>query len=186
MSSCPNCRQPILPDDIYCGSCGTALPGRAPVAMPMPPLPIGAGRGPTTCPTCGQINEPDALFCERDGTPLSAPLPGAQGVLVMPDQSEITLPQTGRTLGRSDLLKYAKPENTKEISRGHFTITQEQGAFYVQDGGPDPANPNAWKPSKNGTAVNGVVLGPASKQKLNPNDVIDVAQLGLNMTFKSR
>jgi predicted component of type VI protein secretion system len=103
----------------------------------------------------------------------------------MPDQSEVTLPQT-RVFGRSDLIRYLKPENAKEVSRAHFTIVQEGGAFYLQDGGPDPQNLQAWKPSINRTSVNGLLLEPGGKRKLNTNDVIDVSQLGLNLTFKTR
>lgn len=196
MSICPNCNQPTFPEDIYCGSCGFTLPGHAPFAPPPPPPSIGGGA--FACPTCGYMNEPDSSFCEIDGTPLSrapiqapgqviaqvAPI-GPAGILVMPDKSELTLPQTSRVFGRSDLLKYLKAENAKEVSRAHFTITQESGAFYIQDGGADP-NTQAWKPSINHTSVNGALLQPGSKQKLNSNDVIDVSQLGLNLVFKTR
>lgn len=108
------------------------------------------------------------------------------GMFVMPDQSEMPLPATTRVFGRTDFLRYIKPENAKEISRVHFTVTQENGVFYVQDGGHDPNNPVAWKGSVNKTTVNGVILQPGVKQRLNPNDVLDVAQLGLNLVFKNR
>lgn len=148
------------------------------------------------------MNDPGSFFCELDGTPLSSvtvpptpsafeatippPIVGPVGVLVMPDQSETTLPQTSRVFGRSDLIKYLKPENAKEVSRAHFTIMQESGSFYLKDGGPDPKDPQAWKPSINRTSINGVLLDPGAKQKLNTNDVIDISQLGLNLTFKAR
>lgn len=109
-----------------------------------------------------------------------------EGFLVMPDQSETPLPATTRVFGRTDFLHHVKPENMKEISRTHFTVTQENGAFYIQDGGQDPSNPSAWKASVNKTSVNGIILQPGAKQKLNSNDVIDVAQLGLNLVFKTR
>jgi pSer/pThr/pTyr-binding forkhead associated (FHA) protein len=144
------------------------------------------------------MNEPDASFCEIDGTPLSRvypsppsappspmPISGSIGVFVMPDQTEVTLPQTTRVFGRSDLIRFLKPENVKEVSRAHFTITQESGSFYIQDGGPDANNPQAWKASINHTSVNGVVLQPGAKHRLNNNDVIDVSQLGINLTFKT-
>lgn len=104
----------------------------------------------------------------------------------MPDRSEVTIQQTRRVLGRKDLNKFLKPENAKEVSRVHFTIVQENGEFYLQDGGPDPKNRQAWKRSVNGTSVNGALLEPSAKQKLNTNDVIDVSQLGINLTFKTR
>jgi len=142
------------------------------------------------------MNESDAFFCEGDGTPLQRAgaavfpaggvAPIANGVVVMPDQSELPLPATTRVFGRTDFLRYIKPENAKEISRAHFTVTQENGVFYVQDGGPDPKNQQAWKTSVNRTSVNGVLLQPGVKQRLNSNDVIDVAQLGLNLVFKMK
>jgi len=151
------------------------------------------------CPICGYMNESDSSFCERDGTSLQqggAVVPGpapvvvppqqANAVLVMPDKSEIRLSQARRVFGRSDFIRQLKPENVKEVSRAHFTITQEGGAFYVQDGGPDPNNPNGWKPSVNRTILNGVGLDAGEKRRLNDNDVIDVASIGLNMIFQNR
>jgi pSer/pThr/pTyr-binding forkhead associated (FHA) protein len=83
-------------------------------------------------------------------------------------------------------MRQLKPENVKEVSRAHFTITHDGSSYYVQDGGPDPNNPSGWKPSVNRTILNGMPLDAGEKRKLNDNDVIDVASLGLNMTFKSK
>jgi hypothetical protein len=142
------------------------------------------------------MNEPDAFFCERDGTPLGkGPGPGfekggpgfvSEGLLIMPDKSEIPLPTATRVFGRTDFIRHVKPENLKEISRVHFTVIQENGVFYIQDGGQDPNSPSTWKSSVNKTSVNGNILQPGTKQRLNQNDVIDVAQLGLNMVFKTK
>jgi FHA domain len=158
----------------------------------MPAMGPSSGIG-ITCPTCGFMNEQDASFCERDGTPLGrggvppVPTPGPLvAFLLMPDQSQMPLPATTRVFGRTDFVRYVKPENAKEISRGHFTVTQANGVFFIQDGGQDPKDPSAWKSSINRTSVNGVILQPGAKQKLNLNDVIDVAQLGLNLVFKTQ
>jgi pSer/pThr/pTyr-binding forkhead associated (FHA) protein len=145
------------------------------------------------------MNEADSSFCERDGTPLQQNLGGIQspaqigipsrqisGVLVMPDRSEIQLSQPSRVFGRTDFIRQLKPENVKEVSRAHFTITCDFNTFYIQDGGPDPNNPNGWKPSVNRTILNGVPLDAGEKRKLNEGDVIDVASQGLNMTFRTR
>jgi len=193
MSVCPNCHQPILSDDIYCDSCGSKLSSRAIVAPPARAAMLGGGM--VSCPACGHVNEPDSLFCEQDGTRLqqggatgAVPVTEQQlsGVLVMPDHSEIQLSHASRVFGRSDFMRQLKPENVKEVSRVHFTITQEAGAYYVQDGGPDPNNPNGWKPSINRTILNGVSLDAGEKRRLSDKDVIDVASLGLNMTFKTK
>jgi hypothetical protein len=135
------------------------------------------------------MNEADSLFCELDGAPLfkvhstrGPQIPG--GVLIMPDQSEITMPRTIRVFGRRDLIKFLKPENSKKISHAHFTIIRENGVFYLREGAPDRENPKEWRPSANEISINGAVLEPGTKHKLNPADVIDVEQLGLNLTFK--
>jgi hypothetical protein len=103
----------------------------------------------------------------------------------MPDQSEITMSRTTRVFGRRDLIKFLKPESSKEVSRAHFTIMHEDGAFYLREGAPDRKNPKEWRPSANEISINEVVLNPGTKHKLNPADVIDVEQLGLNLTFKT-
>jgi hypothetical protein len=201
LSYCPICQQPLLGDDIYCGSCGTVLPGRTTASLPARPTGIEQS---SICPN-GHMNDFGARFCETCGTPIrsnvpfvpSEPkanlpqptlqeIPQSVGLIVMPDHEETTLPQTRRIFGRSDLRKYVKPEETREISKAHFTITQENGVFYLQDGGPDPRDPQVWKPSVNHTSINGVILSAGTKQRLNPNDVIDVGQLGLNLIFKTR
>jgi hypothetical protein len=115
--------------------------------------------------------------------PQSPQIPG--GVLIMPDQSEITMSRTTRVFGRRDLIKFLKPESSKEVSRAHFTIMHEDGAFYLREGAPDRKNPKEWRPSANEISINEVVLNPGTKHKLNPADVIDVEQLGLNLTFKT-
>ena len=191
MSFCPNCRQPILTDDIYCGSCGSQLSPQGFAAPPPPPTSAG---GMITCPTCGFMNEPDSWFCERDGTSLQKPIPREEprpppqpsAVVVLPDKSEIRVTQPIRIFGRSDFLRQLKPESVNEVSRAHFTITRDASAFYIQDGGADANSPNGWKPSLNRTSVNGALLDAGEKRKLNNDDIIDVASLGLNLTFKTR
>jgi len=139
------------------------------------------------CPRCGFINEPDSSFCEKDGTPLQrgVVVPEPSAVIVMPDKSEIRVTQS-RVFGRSDFMRQLKPENVKEVSRAHFTVTYDGSAFYVQDGAADANSPNGWKPSVNRTSVNGALLDAGEKRKLNNDDVIDIASLGLNLTFKIR
>jgi len=201
-SDCPNCRQPTFPGDIYCGNCGVKLPGRGSVT-PTSPLPtVESG---STCPTCG-YKKPDASFRGLSGTPPSHAPPQRsivpRAVLVMPDQTEISISGMRRVFGRNDLMKYLKPENVNTISNAQFTITWENNDFYLRDGGPDPenftiveengiyyvqddkSNPQAWRPSVYGTIVNGVLLQPGAKKELNHNDVIDVSRLVLNLTFK--
>ena len=175
-----------MPDDIYCGSCGQPLQPAAPGAIP--PTPVGTE---IKCPVCGHMNEPDALYCEVDGVTLKAAAPApvavsaGVGFLVMPDNSELSLSQAKRTVGRADLVKYVKQEQVAEIGRAHLTISQENEIYYLQDGGPDPSNPQVWKPSVNKTYLNGEMLQPGEKRQLKQSDVISVAGL-VSLTFKTR
>jgi hypothetical protein len=135
------------------------------------------------------LNEPDAIYCEVDGSALKAappPPPPSAGILVLPDQSEVQLSQSRRTFGRADFIRFLKPgQDPLEVSRAHFTISQDGGVCYIEDGGPDPANPQTWKQSQNQTFVNLAALQPGERKPLKPNDAIDVAHL-VTLTFRTR
>ncbi len=185
MSVCPNCTEATFPDDLYCGNCGTLLPR---VSSPEP-FPQKAAEGVIKCRTCGHMNEPGSLFCELDSTALSKAhsTRGPEirgGVLIMPDRSEITIQRTIRVFGRRDLIKFLKPEDSKKISHAYFTIIRENGVFYLQEGAPNRKNPKEWRPSANEISINGAVLEPGTKHKLDPADVIGIERFGLNLTFK--
>jgi len=102
----------------------------------------------------------------------------------MPDRSEITIQRTIRVFGRRDLIKFLKPEDSKKISHAYFTIIRENGVFYLQEGAPNRKNPKEWRPSANEISINGAVLEPGTKHKLDPADVIGIERFGLNLTFK--
>jgi pSer/pThr/pTyr-binding forkhead associated (FHA) protein len=104
---------------------------------------------------------------------------------MLPDQTELTWSSPSRTIGRADLVRYVKQEQATEIGRAHLTITFENGAFFLQDGGPDPSNPQSWKPSLNKTYLNGEMLQPGEKRQLKTNDVVNAAGL-VALTFKTR
>ncbi len=204
MSVCPNCRQPMIPGDIYCGSCGASLQAGTPAPPPISPPP---GVGGIQCPACGFMNEPDAIFCERDGTPLKAappqptvpyqppvypppppppPVPaGPIEAIVLPDNTEIIVTKPRRTFGRMDFVRCVPQDKINEISRGQFTIISDSGGLYIEDGSPDPANPQAWKQSANGTSLNSVPLQARVRQLLKPNDRINVAGL-FDVVFRTR
>jgi cell division protein FtsB len=51
-STCPNCQQPVNPDDAFCHHCGASLTG--------------------LCPNCQNVAAPGDIFCTRCGTRLVA------------------------------------------------------------------------------------------------------------------
>jgi hypothetical protein len=94
-----------------------------------------------------------------------------QGVLVLPDQSELPI-GLKRIIGREDLAKYVSPQKAWWISKEHCTIFQEGGSFYIED-----------KSSTNGTKLNGIEIRNMGKQKLNDNDEIIIADV-IKILFK--
>lgn len=56
---CPNCKNPIGQNDIFCKTCGYNLKSTTQVSQMR-----------ITCPNCGEENEPDSSFCVKCGSQL--------------------------------------------------------------------------------------------------------------------
>ena len=56
---CPNCKNPIGQNDIFCKTCGYNLKSTTQVSQMK-----------ITCPNCGEENEPDSSFCVKCGSQL--------------------------------------------------------------------------------------------------------------------
>ena len=56
---CPNCKNPIGQNDIFCKTCGYNLKSTNQVSQMR-----------ITCPNCGEENEPDSSFCVKCGSQL--------------------------------------------------------------------------------------------------------------------
>jgi len=84
--------------------------------------------------------------------------------LVLPDNSEITIRETEKTIGRLDFERVVSPEELKFISRQHIVIKTDGGRYYAEDLG-----------SSNGTTVNGIVITSRSKWGLDDGDTINLA-----------
>ena len=155
MVSCPICGFSENPDDsIYCTECGGKV---AEESKPAPTAPEPA----TTAP------EPAAIT-------------GA--VLILPDNSNIQIGSSPKTIGRVELLDYLKTlqgTDPMTISRQHFTISQEKDTYYVEDGNTAVQD----KPSANHTYLNGVDITDKGRQELKNDDVIDLANT-IKLTFR--
>lgn len=73
--SCPNCHQPVAPDDDICENCGAVLSGVSSPSVPegrtviaVPPPVVVSSRTP--CPNCQQLVAPDDDICENCGVVL--------------------------------------------------------------------------------------------------------------------
>ena len=95
---------------------------------------------------------------------------GTQGKIVLPDNSEILFESNPKPIGRDDFSNYlqSKNENLRKISRVQFTISQESGHCYIEDG----VTSVQEKPSANGTKVNGQdITGQGRKELENGNEI---------------
>lgn len=82
----------------------------------------------------------------------------------MPDNTEVTLSQGIRFMGRLDVERFVPPDKADYISRQHFVIGFASGNYYIQDAG-----------SGNGTKLNGREIKGMGSQWLSDGDRIDVA-----------
>jgi hypothetical protein len=135
------------------------------------------------CPQCAHDNPPDSAFCEECGfklptaqpavapSPPSPPKPMGLCALTFKNGAfEVSEPI--KTFGRQDFAKHLSESEYKFVSRKQFTIFNESGKFFIQDGGEEQGK---WKESSNGTRLNGEDLRGLGKKELKDNDKISVA-----------
>ncbi|MEM2618571.1 MAG: FHA domain-containing protein [Candidatus Hadarchaeales archaeon] len=76
----------------------------------------------------------------------------------------IPVAEAVKTFGRADFISYVTENESKFISRKHFTISREADGFYIVD-----------ENSANGTKLNGVEIKGQGKKPLKNGDKILVA-----------
>lgn len=167
MLNCPICNFSENPDDsLYCTECGGQM-----TVESQPEPQIVAPPPPTQQP------EPQIV---ADTPPADPQTTG--GVLVLPDNSNIQVETAPKTIGRMELINYLKTlqgVDPMTISRQHFTISQENNTYYVEDGNTVVQD----KASSNRTFLNGVDITDKGQQELKNNDVIDLANT-VKLTFR--
>ncbi len=138
------------------------------------------------CPICSFSNNPDdSEYCTECGAKLTEePQPAAKtgAVLKLPDNSDIPIESAPKVIGRLELLDYLKTLQDVDpmvISRQHFTITQENDKYYIEDGNTVVQD----KPSANHTYLNDVDITDKGQQELKDGDVIDLAN-SVKLTFR--
>jgi hypothetical protein len=104
--------------------------------------------------------------------PATVLVPVTKAKLVLPDNSEISLTEETRPMGRSDFEEAVSAEALSYISRQHFRISCDDGKYSIEDRG-----------SANGTKTNGVQVKGKGRQELRDGDRIDVADVAA-LTFK--
>ena len=119
------------------------------------------------CPACNEKeNDNDERFCISCGLDLDKSQDGnlqntsnieykndekkiTQGRLIFSDERMLTIDNSQRLVGRSDLKSYTK-KDPNLISRSHFTIYKKNQGYFMKDGITNVQN----KTSENGTIVN--------------------------------
>jgi hypothetical protein len=140
------------------------------------------------CIMCNADNPPDSVFCENCGarldqspppkpkieSPPSPPPPPTPSYVISFKGNSLEVNELKRVFGRNDFVKVLAQHEFQYISKAHFTISNENGKFYIQDGAFEITNSN-WKDSTNGTTLNGEQIQGAGKKELKDNDKIMLA-----------
>ena len=133
-------------------------------------------------PSLEPIEEPTGAEDSAESTEPAGDVPAAEparaGYLVFPDGSEQGVTPSQWLLGRADLAKFlADDDKSNEISRGHFTVFQDNDKFYVEDGHTmvqEKASANKTWLIRDGKRI--LVTG-TGRNELQDGDEINVAEL---------
>ncbi len=150
MIICSNCDQEISEEETFCTECGN---------------PMSDTSNNKEIPTNDQTTEKN----ESDETSLK------KGKLVFPDDSEIEIDESQRLLGRADLKNFLDSDSNN-ISRGHFTVFEEYGKYYLEDGSTNVQ----YKASEKHTILNDEDITGKGKIELNDDDTIKVSDVVLH------
>ena len=150
MIICSNCDQEINDEESFCTECGNLL---------------SETTDSKEIPTNDQTTEKN----ESDEPSLK------KGKLVFPDDSEIEIDESQRLLGRADLRNFLDSD-PNDISRGHFTVFEEYGKYYLEDGSTNVQ----YKASEKHTILNDEDITGKGKIELNNNDTIKVSDIVLH------
>jgi len=146
------------------------------------------------CPVCNEKeNDDDERFCTSCGLELTKsknrPLPTTAdsqskdieiesnsdfktyGKLLLSDDYVLSIDNSQRLVGRTDLKKYTK-KNQNLISRSHFTVYKKDKKYFIRDGVTNVQN----RPSENHTMVNDKKLSE-NEHELKDGDKILVSDV---------
>jgi len=146
------------------------------------------------CPVCNEKeNDDDERFCTSCGLELTKsinrPLPTTAdsqskdieiesnsdfktyGKLLLSDDYVLSIDNSQRLVGRTDLKKYTKKDQNL-ISRSHFTVYKKDKKYFIRDGVTNVQN----RPSENHTMVNDKKLSE-NEHELKDGDKILVSDV---------
>jgi len=147
---CSNCNKEINEEESFCTECGFR---------------ISEATNNEEIPT----NDQNAEQSESHEPTLK------KGKLVFPDDSEIEIDESQRLLGRADLKNFLDSDSNN-ISRGHFTVFEENDKYYLEDGSTNVQ----YKASEKHTILNEEDITGKGKIELNDGDTIKVSDVAIH------
>ncbi len=123
---CPNCKQPLNPQDDICEHCGMVVSGAGTATIPAQPSLVGATTAPAPdiCPQCHQPRVPGVKFCNRCGFSFTGTGAPGQPTAALPVQPAADVPLRALKIGSILNNKY---KIVKEIGAGGM------GSVYLAD-----------------------------------------------------
>jgi len=172
VTKCIKCGEEIIGDDTFCTVCGT--PQTPPV---LPPDEQPTPEQPTPEQPTPEQPTPEQDTSQNNVEKLSKT--SKTGKLVFPDDSKIEIDESQRLVGRADLIKFSN-DDTKLISRGHFTVYEENTKYYINDGSTNVQE----KPSKHHTILNEEDITDKGKVELSDGDIIKVSEMEISFKLE--
>ena len=124
-----------------------------------------------------QESAPTMPVIERRTTVSDQTQPVSSGARLILPSGKVLDVVGSRVFGRNDLVDEVPQDSTGRISRNHFELIFEGGAYYIRDG-------LNGKPSMNGTSLNGSKVSSSERSPLSSGDKIMLGEI-LTLVFKS-
>ena len=157
MVICTVCNIENKTEDSFCTQCGNV---------------ISQTTNKEENPVVNENSEESSVVIENSGENESQESSSKKGKLVFPDDSEIEIDESQRLVGRADLKKFLDSDSN-DISRGHFTVYEEDNKYFLEDGSTNVQ----YKPSAEHTILNDEDITEKGRKELKDGSTIKISEL---------
>lgn len=172
LTICAYCESDVSEGDAFCTVCGKLVAGNSKKENSKK---VDSTKKPSQ--TLEKVSTPSSQSKKVETTKTSDG-PNT-GNLVLPDGSKIEIDKSQRLVGRVDLAQFSD-DDSENISRGHFTVFEDNGTYYIQDGSTNVQE----KPSKNHTFKNEEDITDKGRVQLSDDDIIKVSTVEINFKLE--